>query len=213
MIEVENDTDQGEQRPDATEQGEPPDAHSPMSDPLLRDQPVIETVDENDAEDVPPHIRPQRQPGEPNPDQKPIVFTETLKTLNPTVKGLPPDEMIDRTFLMPPQEDGTRVRAKIIEKIKEHKAGMQDIPELVKFRCLVNDEYEDVVAYNDIVDYIEQDDSWDGTWKFKEILAHQGPLDSKDPRRKGSRYNVQVLWETGEITWRPLTTNDAFSTN
>ena len=208
VIEVENDKDQGEQRPDATEQGEPPDAHSPMSDPLLRDQPVIETVDENDAEDVPPHIRPQRQPGEPNPDQKPVVFTETLKTLNPTVKGLPPDEMVDRTFLMPPQEDGTRVRAKIIEKIKEHKAGMQDIPELVKFRCLVNDEYEEVVAYNDIVDYIEQDDSWDGTWKFKEILAHQGPLDSKDPRRKGSRYNVQVLWETGEITWRPLTTND-----
>jgi hypothetical protein len=30
--------------------------------------------------------------------------------------------------------------------------------EIAKFQCLVNDDYEDVVAYNNIVDYIEHDD-------------------------------------------------------
>jgi hypothetical protein len=54
---------------------------------------------------------------------------------------------------------------------------MMDDPELAakitKFRCLINDEYEEVVAYSDIVDYIEQDDTWDGVWKFKEILDHK----------------------------------------
>jgi len=79
---------------------------------------------------------------------------------------------------------------------------------MVKFKCLVNDDYEEVVAYNDIVDFIEQDQTWDGIWKFRAILDHQGPLRSTDSRYKGSRYNVQVEWETGEITWEPLSTKD-----
>jgi hypothetical protein len=77
---------------------------------------------------------------------------------------------------MPPEEDGTRVRAKIIQRVNDYKDGMMDDPELAakitKFRCLINDEYEEV-AYSDIVDYIEQDDTWDGVWKFKEILDHK----------------------------------------
>jgi hypothetical protein len=60
--------------------------------------------------------------------------------------------MIDQTFLMPPEEDGTRVRAKIIQRVNDYKDGMMDDPELAakitKFRCLINDEYE-VVAYSD----------------------------------------------------------------
>jgi hypothetical protein len=66
----------------------------------------------------------------------------------------------------------------------------------------VNDDYEDVVAYNDIVDYIEQDDSWDG----------YGNSRSSDI----SAYNLvtQIIWdpcttcsyyETGEVGWEPYT--------
>ena len=79
---------------------------------------------------------------------------------------------------------------------------------MIKFKCLVNNDYEEIVACNDIVDFIEQDQTWDGIWKFRQVLDHQGPLKPSDPRYKGSRYNVQVEWETGEITWEPLTTKD-----
>jgi len=92
---------------------------------------------------------------------------------NPVLpNGLPPDKMIDRTFLMPPKEDGTRHRAKIIALINSHLAenDFEKQPKCVKFKCLVNDKYEEVVAYNDIVDYIEADDTWDGVWKFHRIL-------------------------------------------
>jgi hypothetical protein len=73
--------------------------------------------------------------------------------------------------------------------------------EIAKFHCIVNDDYEDVVAYNDIVDYIEQDDSWDGVWKFKEILGHKR-VQPSDPDYR-SMYNTQLLWETGEVSWEP----------
>ena len=41
-------------------------------------------------------------------------------------------------------------------------------------------------------------------YRFRAIIGHQGPLLALDPDRKGSKYNVQVEWETGEITFEPL---------
>ena len=41
-------------------------------------------------------------------------------------------------------------------------------------------------------------------YRFSAIIGHQGPLVSSDPDWQGSKYNVQVEWETGEITFEPL---------
>ena len=38
-------------------------------------------------------------------------------------------------------------------------------------------------------------------FKFRAINGHQGPLTASDADWKGSKYNVQVEWETGEITF------------
>ena len=119
---------------------------------------------------------------------------------------LPPNEVVGRTFLMPPEEDGSRYRAKIVEKIQETREECDKHPDMIRFKALVNNDYEEIVAYNDIVDYIEQDQTWDGVWTFREIQDHVGPLNKKDTRYRGSSYNVKVLWESGEVTWEPLTT-------
>ena len=137
----------------------------------------------DDEEDLAPHLREiaQRKPGDPNPNEEPLDFTfNPIPAANPTIAGLPPEEMIDHTFLMPEQEDGSRVRAKIIERVQAHKDELAKDPDLIKFKCLVNDDYGEIVAYNDIVDYIEQDQSWDGMWHFKEILDHKKVRDGTD---------------------------------
>ena len=41
-------------------------------------------------------------------------------------------------------------------------------------------------------------------YRFRAIIGHQGPLLASDPDWKGSKYNVQVEWETEEITFEPL---------
>ena len=41
-------------------------------------------------------------------------------------------------------------------------------------------------------------------YRFRAIIGHQGPLLASDPDWKGSKYNVQVEWETGEISFEPL---------
>ena len=42
-------------------------------------------------------------------------------------------------------------------------------------------------------------------FKFRDIIGHQGHLSGCiSSNCKGSKYNVQVEWETGEITFEPL---------
>ena len=41
-------------------------------------------------------------------------------------------------------------------------------------------------------------------YRFRAIIGHQGPLLATDADWKGSKYNVQVEWDTGEITFEPL---------
>ena len=39
--------------------------------------------------------------------------------------------------------------------------------------------------------------------RFRAIIGYQGPLLASDLDWKGSKYNVQVEWETREITFEP----------
>ena len=41
-------------------------------------------------------------------------------------------------------------------------------------------------------------------YRFRAIIGHQGPLIASDPDWKGGKYNVQVEWESGEITFECL---------
>ena len=123
----------------------------------LKDAPIVDTVDEE--EDLTPHLK-GRAPGEPNPSQRPVdmELLEELWTNNPTQPGLPPEELPGRSFLMPPEENGDRYRAKILERIKLSKEEREKDPDMIKFRCRVGDQYNEIVAYSDIVDFIKQDD-------------------------------------------------------
>jgi hypothetical protein len=80
-------------------------------------------------------------------------------------------------------------------------------PGHVPFVCSVNDDnYEEILSYNELMDYIEkdeqqhQDKDGNGFWNFKHIVGHEGPFRASDPEYKGSRYNVLIEWENGEIT-------------
>ena len=87
---------------------------------------------------------------------------------NPDDKGMPtiePESLIGRTFLMKPEEDGQRFRAKVVEAIAEDENQLANHPERIRFRCSVNNEqFEDIVSYNDILNHIEPEDTELGTW-------------------------------------------------
>ena len=109
------------------------------------------------------------------------------------------------SFLLPPEDNGEHHMAKIID-IDDHGPPLEDM----KFKLKINkDQAEEIMSYNQLMDYIQKgtdgEEDLDLLFKFKDILAHQGPLESTDPNQKGSKYNVMVEWEPGEVTYEPLT--------
>ena len=117
-----------------------------------------------------------------------------------------PDELLGRTFLKQPTEDGERLRARIVRKVIE----MENNKEKIKFLVSLPDQDQDeILSYNEIIDiiadqYDEEQNNPEKVWLFKAITAHEGPLSSRHPNYKGAKYNVLVQWEDGSVTREPL---------
>ena len=114
-----------------------------------------------------------------------------------------PSDLVGRSFLMNTNDDGEKLRAQVVEAVKVYDDKLKDDPDHIKFVCSVNDDtYEEILSYNEILQHIEKDAEI--VWSFKRISAHEGPLQRTHPSYKGSKYNVQVEWENGEISFEPL---------
>ena len=115
------------------------------------------------------------------------------------------DDLVGRTFLMDPDSSGQRLRARVVEMVDKHDHDVINHPERIKFLCkLDQNDREELISYNQIMDYLNRDAENPTIWKYKAILSHQGPINPDDKDYKGSTYNVMIEWEGGEITSEPL---------
>jgi hypothetical protein len=106
---------------------------------------------------------------------------------------------------MPPQEDGQRFRARIVRAIQDHEQHLAKDEDHIHFLCSINDDqFEEIMSYNELLRSLKQDGENDTVWRFRWITGHQGPLTPKDKDWNGSSYNVLIEWENGEITTEPL---------
>jgi hypothetical protein len=97
-------------------------------------------------------------------------------------------------------------RARVVELVKDFKGKVAKNKDLIKFKLKYDhNELEDVMLYNEILDYVEwEHNNEDGHhWKFQTILGLiHTPGGHKD--RMGSDYNVKKGWETGAVSVEPL---------
>ena len=116
-----------------------------------------------------------------------------------------------RTFLLPPpEENGERHRAKVTRQVVEiidEDNGQRE--ENINFILDIgNGQVEELISYNQLLEHLENAQDHDmgmdqELYRFRAILGHQSPLLASDPDWIRSKYNVQVEWETGEITFEP----------
>ena len=122
-----------------------------------------------------------------------------------------PEDLIGRTFLLPPKEYGERHRAKVTRKVVEI-IGQENGHRVENINFILyigNGKVKELISYNQLLEHLETAQDSDlgmdqELFKFRAIIGHQGPLAATDPDWKGSKYNVQVEWETGKITFEPL---------
>ena len=120
-------------------------------------------------------------------------------------------DVVGRTYLLPPRENGEWHRAKVTRKVVEIIDQENDhrVENINFILDIGNGKVEELISYNQLLEHLEtaQDNDMgmdQELFKFRAIIGHQGPLAASDPDWKGSKYNVQVEWETGEITFEPL---------
>ena len=105
--------------------------------------------------------------------------------------------LLGRSFLLPPEDNGEHHMAKIID-IDDHGQSLEDI----KFKLKINkDQGEEIMSYNQLMDYIQKgtdaEEDPDSLFKFRDIIAHQGPLESTDPNHKGSKKMLSLNGSLG----------------
>ena len=120
-----------------------------------------------------------------------------------------------------PQENGERIRARVMEVVDDNlvdpttnkqfldsmtKQEREDyIAQHTKFRLQYDkSDREELLTYQQIMDYLDDDQKTERVWNFKRISSHEGPLTQTDKNYNGSTYNVMIEWENGETTTEPL---------
>jgi hypothetical protein len=69
-----------------------------------------------------------------------------------------PSDLIGRTFLRPDNDSGESHRVEIVTAIVDREAKLSKDPSRVKFVCSVNnDEYGEIVTYNELLNHIERE--------------------------------------------------------
>ena len=128
---------------------------------------------------------------------------------NAQMPDVDPEELIGRSYLKFTENDnGERHRGTILEVLKPDPGDNDYLshPDVLKLRCKVNTgekSYEEIVAYNEIMNLLEKQALEPGTWHFEAIEDHKA-VTSKHPEYKGSSCNVHVRWSDGQMTWEPL---------
>ena len=89
-----------------------------------------------------------------------------------------PDDLIGRTFLLPRQENGERLRAKVTKKVVEEieAADGNRIPNINFILDIGEGKVEELITYNQLMDHLEQTEEQDNSMdqelnRFRAIIG------------------------------------------
>ena len=108
-----------------------------------------------------------------------------------------PSDLIGRTFLLPPEENGERYRAKVMRQVAEIivQDNGQRIENINFILDIGNGKVEELISYNQLLEHLENAQDHDmgmdqELYRFKAIIGHQGLLLASNSDWNGSKYNV-----------------------
>ena len=128
-----------------------------------------------------------------SPKQKaPTVLIRSRDEENPSgSKPMPtfdPSDLIGRTFLLPPEENGERHRAKVTRQVVEiiDQDNGQRVENINFILDSGNGKVEELISYNQPLEHLETAQDHDmgmdqELYRFRAIIGHQGPLLASHP--------------------------------
>ena len=132
--------------------------------PRALKNPDQRSVDAGGEEDHQPHSKPLKHPTDgdkPTRPDVPTVFIKSRHDDGPTSSKLLPEfnpyDLVRRTFLLPPGDNGERLRAKVTRKVVEaiEKADGERVQKLSYILGIGNGKLEELISYIQLVDRLE----------------------------------------------------------
>ena len=141
-------------------------------------------------------------PHESHIDESPSVEDKT--NANSAIALINLEYFIGKSFPVVDDQDN-KENIIIVDILEKYQNNTVENPEHVKFWIQRNtSDYEDIIAYNDLMNAIEDNGETKIIWEFRRIKGHQGPLNKNHSNYKGSSYNVTIEWENGGVADEPL---------
>ena len=175
-------------------------------------------------EDHQPHPKTMEHPTSPMDDGKPTkpdiptVFIKSRHDDGPTSrKSLPefnPGDLIGRTFLLPPVDNGERIRPKVTRKVAEVIKNI-DGERVQNFSYILgieNGKMEEIISYSQLVDHLvaaddpvtcanEDNEISNDLYKFRALIGNQGPSRQQIPIEKDANTMSLLI---GRLGRRPM---------
>ena len=173
-----------------------------LNEPLIRDTignvPVSElTPDDKEAVNVSGDRDQLLEDGKhPNLSQHPIRFLSDSR--EGKLISMPIEDLVNRSFLLPTEKDGTRCRAKVLaidtKAYENHMNHVQSHKDFIKFRLKVDDdEFDELVEYNKILNFVEEGNKW----HMHRVIAHKR-VHEDDSEYDNCPFNILVEWTDGQ---------------
>ena len=87
-----------------------------------------------------------------------------------------PEELVGYTLNITTQDDGQSLHIHIVEAIKDHQNNVDELSTNVQFKCSINkDIYEDILTYNQILEYMSKDEEMALYGNSRTLLAIRDP--------------------------------------
>ena len=150
-----------------------------------------------------------------SPEQKaPTVFNRSREEENPSgSKPMPtfdPSDLIGRTFLLPPEENGERHRAKVTRQVVEiiDQDNGQRIENINFILDIGNGKVEELISYNQLLEHLvnaqDHDMGMDRKLnRFRAIIGHQGPFLPQIQIGKEANIMFKLNGRLGRIVLNP----------
>ena len=121
-----------------------------------------------------------------------------------------PSDLIGRTFLLPPEENGERHKAKVTRQVVEinEKHNGQRVENVNFILDIGNGKVEELISYNQLLEHLENAQDHDmgmdqELYRFRAIIGHQGPLLNSDPDWKEANIMFKLNGRLGRLTLNP----------
>ena len=123
-----------------------------------------------------------------SPNQKaPTVFIRSRDDENSSgskpMRTFDPSDLIGRTFLLLPEENGERHRAKVTRQVVEiiDQDNAKRVENINFILDIGNGKVEELISYNQLLEHLENSQDHDmgmdqGLYWFRAIIGHQGPF-------------------------------------